>query len=46
MKLEEIPGVSEARVEETGAAEILADREIARPEIEQTLAGTGYTVQT
>lgn len=44
IKLEEIPGVSEARVAETGAAEILADREITKQEVEQAFAGTGYTV--
>ncbi|MEK7067420.1 MAG: heavy metal-associated domain-containing protein [Patescibacteria group bacterium] len=46
MKLEEISGVSEARVAETGAVEILADRAIAKQEVEQALAGTGYTVQS
>jgi len=45
MKLEEIAGVQEARVDESsGAAEILASREITKGEIEQALAGTGYTV--
>jgi len=46
MKIEEIAGVSEARVDEaSGATEIIASREIAKQEIKQVLAGTGYTIQ-
>jgi len=46
IKLEEIPGVSEAHVDSTnGITEIIASREIAKQEVEQALVGTGYTIQ-
>ena len=44
MKLEEIDGVKEAKVEPDGKTEIEAERKISRPEIEKALAGTPYKI--
>jgi len=44
MKLGEIDGVQEARVELDGKTEIEAERKILKAEIEKALAGTPYKI--